>query len=85
MFLLVGVWLVGLICFFTKVKSHSIGPLATQQHIHRKEVKEVDMFHNLKVVKQELASLGKTRELIKLDLRQMQKFMLEEPLANSRL
>ena len=60
-------------------------PDVTGKYIGRKEVKEAVMLHNLKVVKQELAGLGKTKELSKIDLRKIQEFMLEKSLADSRM
>ena len=60
-------------------------PDATEKYIYREEIKKAVLYHNLKIVKEELAGLEKTRALSSKDLREMQPFMLEKSLANGRL
>ena len=60
-------------------------PDANDKYIHRDEIKKAVMYHNMKIVKQELEGLKKTKPLSCKDLSQMQPFMFEKSLADSRM
>jgi hypothetical protein len=60
-------------------------PDATEKYLYRKEVKEAMSYHHLKIIKEEMEGKSECEKVRKIDTRQMQDFMLEKSLENSRM
>ena len=60
-------------------------PNVCKKHLHRKEVVEAIEFHHMKEVKEQMEPLKKMEKLKIKNTRQMQTYMKQKSLENSRL